>query len=70
MRTHVDRIKKSWDEIFEYFEGIIVKREADPQNDLISSLIEAETTAANSTGKSSCSRFCFCSLPETKRPGT
>ena len=42
VRTHVDRIKKSWDEIFEYFEGIIVKREADPQNDLISSLIEAE----------------------------
>lgn len=41
-RTHTDRIRKSWDEIFEYFEGIIALRQADPKDDLISLLIAAE----------------------------
>lgn len=41
-RTHTDRIRKSWDEIFEYFEGIIALRHADPKDDLISLLIAAE----------------------------
>ena len=41
-RTHTDRIRKSWDEIFAYFEGIIALRQADPKDDLISLLIAAE----------------------------
>ena len=42
VRAHTDRIRKSWDEIFEYFEGIIALRQADPKDDLISLLIAAE----------------------------
>lgn len=41
-RTHTDRIRKSWDEIFEYFEGIIALRQSNPKDDLISLLIAAE----------------------------
>lgn len=48
-RTHTDRIRKSWDEIFEYFEGIIALRQADPKDDLISLLIAAEDQGSKLT---------------------
>ncbi len=48
-RAHPDRIRKSWDEIFEYFEGIIALRQADPKDDLISLLIAAEDQGSKLT---------------------
>ena len=41
-REQRDRFRRSEQELYEYFEGIIAKRRQDPQDDLVSALIAAE----------------------------
>ena len=41
-REQRDRFRRSEQELYEYFEGIIAKRRRDPQDDLVSALIAAE----------------------------
>ena len=41
-REQRDRFRRSEEELYEYFEGIIAKRRRDPQDDLVSALIAAE----------------------------
>ena len=41
-REQRDRFRRSEQELYEYFEGIIAKRRRDPQDDMVSALIAAE----------------------------